>query len=70
LTHADVLDSWRVHGELNGHSPSQTIQFVGDLMDVADAQAQRRALSVAVILAGASEPRWVTRLRARFGDGA
>jgi hypothetical protein len=66
LTHAEALDSWRVHGELaGGHRPSETIAFVGALMDVDE--EQQRALPPNVILAGDCEPKWVTRVRSWFG---
>jgi hypothetical protein len=65
LTHAEVLSSWRINGETRGHTVQETIGFVNELQDVADAEAQRRASPV--FLAGACEPWWLTRLRARFG---
>jgi hypothetical protein len=65
LTHAEALAAWRVDGELRGgHTVQQTLGFIGALMDLEDEQAQRRAYA---ILGGDFEPRWVTRLRARFG---
>jgi hypothetical protein len=46
VTNAEVLSSWRIDGETRGHTVQETIGFVSELQDVADAQAQRRALSV------------------------
>jgi hypothetical protein len=67
LTHAECLEAWRVDSELNGgYLPSQTIGFVSALMDLEDDE-QSRAVPGNVILAGDCEPRWLTRLRARFG---
>jgi hypothetical protein len=53
-----------VDGEINGHTVQQTLSFVNELQDVDERQ---RALPPFVILAGDCEPRWLTRLRARFG---
>jgi hypothetical protein len=53
-------------GAAQRHSPSQTIAFVSELQDIADAQAQRCALPVGVILADC-EPRWLTTVRRWFG---
>ena len=65
MTHAAALDSWRVDGEMRGgHRPSETIAFVSALEDIAD---ERRARPAGVVLGGACEPWWLTRLRARFG---
>jgi hypothetical protein len=52
LTHAEVMAAWRVDAELYGHTPSQTIGFVNALADVEDAEAQRRASPVVLVLAG------------------
>lgn len=64
LTQADALSAWMVDGEINGHTVQQTLSFVNELQDVDERQ---RALPPFVILAGDCEPRWLTRLRARFG---
>ena len=63
LTHAEMMESWRVDGERNGHTPSQTIGFGNALAGVEESQ---RALP-ARFLCGAAEPWWLTRLPARFG---
>jgi hypothetical protein len=39
MSSLDVLQSWRVDSETNGHTPTQTIGFVSKLMDAADADA-------------------------------
>jgi hypothetical protein len=67
LTHAEVLSSWRVDGELYGHTPSQTIQFVSALVDVADEQERQRALPAFLVPTGRGEPWWVPRLRSWLG---
>jgi hypothetical protein len=36
MSHAEALDSWRVHGELvGGHRPSETLAFASALQDIA-----------------------------------
>ena len=51
LTYAEVLSSWRIDGETRGHTVQETIGFVSELQDVADAEAQRRASPVVFVLA-------------------
>jgi hypothetical protein len=65
MTHAEMLSSWPVHGELASHTVQQPLAFPNELEDVAD---ERRALPANVILAEC-EPRLVTRLRRVFGRG-
>jgi hypothetical protein len=68
LTHAEALDSWRVHGELSGgHRPSETIGFVSALQDIADAQQDRWRSLPPGFVSPDCEPRLVTRLRRMFG---
>ena len=71
LTASDVLDSWRVHAEIvGGHLPSQTIQLVSELQDIADVQQSRqRVLPSNVISPDGVEPRWLGRLRRLTGRG-
>ena len=71
LTASDVLDAWRVHGELaGGHRPSETIALVGELQDIADEQQGRyRYLPPGFIPGDPAEPRWLGRLRRWTGRG-
>ena len=64
LTHAEALDSWRVHGELRGgHRPSETIAFVSELEDIAD---KRERFLPDGVISPDCEPRLITRLRRMF----
>jgi hypothetical protein len=60
-------EQWRIDAELHGHTTEQVIRYLSDCADADDGQARQRALPVGVCLAGDCEPRWLTRLRARFG---
>ena len=72
LTHAEVLDSWRIDAELSGgHTVQQMIGFVGELMDIADEQAQQQALPPAGVISPDIDPRErvLAFLRRIFGRG-
>jgi hypothetical protein len=56
---------WLIDAEMRGHTTAETIRYLSDCADYEDELAQRRALPV--FLAGACEPWWLTRLKARFG---
>ena len=58
------LDAWRLDGEFRPHTVQETLSFVAALQDL---EEERPPLPMGVILAGNCEPRWLTRLRARFG---
>ena len=66
LTHAEVLCSWRVDGELAGHTVQQTLQFVSELQDIADEQQRQRVLPAGFVPADC-EPKWRTTLARWFG---
>jgi hypothetical protein len=58
--------SWRVDGEIHGHSPSQVIGFTSAMADLADQEHERRALP-AGYMPGDHDPRWRTKLARWFG---
>ena len=63
LTHAEALDSWRVHGELAGsHRSSETIAFVSELQDIADERQERYRYLPAGFVSPDLEPKWRTTL--------
>jgi hypothetical protein len=65
-TTSDYLAAWRLDSELRGgHRPSEVLQFVSALEDLADSQTQR-SLPLGVISPDC-EPRWRTRLGRWFG---
>jgi hypothetical protein len=69
LTNAEYLAAWRVHGELaGGHSPQQTLGFVGALMDLEDDE-RSRPLPDGVVSPDGVEPKWLGRLRRWTGRG-
>jgi hypothetical protein len=59
-------EQWRIDAELNGHTVEQVIAYLSACDDAAE-QVAVCAPPPNVILAGDCEPRWLTRLRARFG---
>lgn len=65
LTNAEALDSWRVDDELRGgHRPSETLAFVGALMDLED---ERIARTVPGFISPELEPKWRTTLARWLG---
>jgi hypothetical protein len=64
LTAADVLDSWRTHGELNGgHHPSETIGLVSELQDILDERSARQGAPWPLgVVPADCEPKWRTRI--------
>jgi hypothetical protein len=60
LTNAELLSSWRVDGELNGHSVQQTVGLVGALIDIGDGQQPG-------FVPADCEPKWRTRLNRWLG---
>jgi hypothetical protein len=60
-------EQWRIDAELRGgHFPGETITWAGWWMDYADEVGVQRAAPAGVI-SPQCEPRWLTRLRRRFG---
>jgi hypothetical protein len=63
MTAAEAMQAWRVHAELYGHTPQQTIAFVSDLQDLAERQAGLTAGAVPeFIVSPEVEPGWLGRL--------
>ena len=62
------LTWWTLDSLQHGHTHDEILWYANWRADYEDTQQdRRRALPPGVILAGDCEPRWLTRLRARFG---
>ena len=62
------LTWWTLDSLQHGHTHDEVLWYANWRADYEDAQQdRRRALPPGVILAGDCEPRWLTRLRGRFG---
>ena len=59
---------WTLDSLQHGHTVAETLAYADWVSDFEEEQqTRRRDLPPNVILAGDCEPRWLTRLRARFG---
>ena len=57
-------EAWLADGELHGHTVEQTVRWLSDTADYADAQ-QQRAVREGAVPADAERPSWWRRLVGR-----